>query len=591
MSDEPQGSGPAAWTDAVLGAALLAIDPPGLGGMLLRAPAGPVRDAWLERLRELLPAGMPLRKVPLHASDERLLGGLDLAATLGAGRPVAGRGLIAEADGGLLLLPMAERIAPAAAARITAAMDAGEVVVERDGLALRLPSRFGVVAFDEGIAGEESPPAALAERLAFAVDLAPVTHRDLDDVGPPAGAVLGARARLHGVAVDAALLDALCTAAHSLGVASLRAPLFALRAARAAAALAGRDVVTESDAALAARLVLAPRATALPAPEAEPGTDAAEPPPDSAEPAEPPAVEPERPLEDVVLEAALAALPPDLLARLRAGQAPRARAQGRGRAGALQKSRLRGRPAGSRAGEPRAGARLNLVETLRAAAPWQPLRRRSRDAGEAPGRVEVRRDDFRITRFKQRSPTTTLFAVDASGSAALHRLGEAKGAVELLLADCYVRRDQVALVAFRGTGAELLLPPTRSLTRARRCLAALPGGGGTPLAAGLDLAQALVEQLQRRGETVALVVLTDGRANIGRDGQPGRGRAAEDALDAARRLRERSPAALVVDTAPRPEAFMQRLAAEMGALYLPLPHADAARLTRAARSVRPSGTS
>jgi magnesium chelatase subunit D len=254
----------------------------------------------------------------------------------------------------------------------------------------------------------------------------------------------------------------------------------------------------------------------------------------------------------------------------------------------VQKSRLRGRPAGTRAGEPRAGARLNLVETLRTAAPWQPLRRRAK--GGDPRRVEVRREDFRITRFKQRSPSTTLFAVDASGSAALHRLAEAKGAVELLLADCYVRRDQVALVAFRGTGAEMLLPPTRSLTRARRCLAALPGGGGTPLATGLDVSLELVLQLERRGESVTLVVLTDGRANIARDGQPGRARAGQDAIEAARRLRARSLASLVVDTAPRPEPFAQQLAAEMGALYLPLPHADAARLSRAVQAARPSRT-
>jgi magnesium chelatase subunit D len=570
----------------VLAAALVAVDPAGLGGVCVRAPAGPVRDTWLELLREFLPPGTPLRRVPLHAGDERLLGGLDLAATLGAGRPVAERGLIAEADGGVLLLPMAERITAGAAARITAALDAGEVLVERDGLALRIPARVGVVAFDEGAEADERPPPALIERLAFAVDLDPVSTRDVADEGPPPEAVHAARRRLRDVRSTDAVCEALCTAAQALGIGSLRAPWFALRAARAAAALAGRDEVAEADAALAARLVFSPRATLLPAPEEAP--EAPEPPPEAPEPENESSTTPDRPLEDVVLEAALAALPPELLARLRQGLAPRSRAQGQGRAGAVQKSRLRGRPAGTRAGEPRAGARLNLVETLRAAAPWQPLRRRQ--AGADARRVLVRRDDFRITRFKQRSPSTTLFAVDASGSAALHRLAEAKGAVELLLADCYVRRDQVALLAFRGTGAEMLLPPTRSLTRARRCLAALPGGGGTPLAAGLDLALELALNLERRGESVTLVVLTDGRANIARDGQPGRPRAAEDALAAARLLRGRPLASLVVDTAPRPEPFAQRLAAEMGAVYLPLPHADAARLTRAVQSARPSGT-
>ena len=202
----------------------------------------------------------------------------------------------------------------------------------------------------------------------------------------------------------------------------------------------------------------------------------------------------DRALDEVILAAVQAALPPDVLAALRAS-AGRSRGRSQGKAGALQKSNQRGRPAGVRRGELRAGAKLNVIETLRAAAPWQPLRRREAAAtGAEPARprVLIRKDDFRISRFKQRAESTTIFVVDASGSAALHRLAEAKGAVELLLADCYIRRDQVALIAFRGSVAEVLLPPTRSLARAKRSLAGLPGGGGTPLAAGLDAAFALV---------------------------------------------------------------------------------------------------
>ncbi len=132
-------------------------------------------------------------------------------------------------------------------------------------------------------------------------------------------------------------------------------------------------------------------------------------------------------------------------------------------------------------------------------APPRPERTRHGGSRRRPGaasdgdraatrRIEVHPDDFRIVRFRQRTETSIVFAVDASGSTALHRLGEAKGAVELLLADCYVRRDHVALIAFRGRDATLLLPPTRSLTRAKRCLSGLPGGGATPLAAGIDAA-------------------------------------------------------------------------------------------------------
>ena len=176
-----------------------------------------------------------------------------------------------------------------------------------------------------------------------------------------------------------------------------------------------------------------------------------------------------------------------------------------------------------------------------------------------------------------------MFVVDASGSSALNRLAEAKGAVELLLAECYVRRDRVAVLAFRGAGVELLLPPTRSLARAKRCLAALPGGGGTPLAHAIEAAGQLADQVSRRGEAPVLVLLTDGRANIARDGTPGRARATEDALTAARALRPAGASALLLDTSPQPQPSAQTLADAMGAAYLPLPHAGAAGMAQVVR--------
>jgi magnesium chelatase subunit D len=575
--------------DAVRAAALFAVDPAGTGGVLVRALAGPVRDTWLAQLRGALPAETPVKRIPAHVTDDRLLGGLDLAATLQAGRPVAQRGLLAEADGGVAILAMAERITVSAAARVTAALDTGAVAVERDGLALRLPARIGVVALDEGMTDDERPPAALAERLAFHVDLTGVGAYDTARGVPDADFIAAARARLPGVTAGADVLEALCATALTLGIDSIRAPLLALRVARAAAALGGRDAVTEADAALAGRLVFAARATTLPAPpEAEaqppePPPEAAEPPSDSAEQEN--ATQPEGPLEDVVLAAALAAMPPGQLALLKLALERRGRAKSAGRAGARQHARLRGRPAGIRRGDPRAGSRMNVIATLTAAAPWQPLRRREREAAGLihAGRIDVRSDDFRITRFKSRTQTTTVFVVDASGSSALHRLAEAKGAVEHLLAECYVRRDRVALIAFRGAGAELLLPPTRSLVRAKRSLAGLPGGGGTPLAAGLDAAAALADAVRRRGDTPVVVVLTDGRANVARDGAPGRERAEADAFAAARGLQALQPSALLLDTSPRPQALAGQLAVAMGARYLALPHADGATVSRAVR--------
>ena len=185
-------------------------------------------------------------------------------------------------------------------------------------------------------------------------------------------------------------------------------------------------------------------------------------------------------------------------------------------------------------------------------------------------------------RFRRRNETTAIFAVDASGSAALNRLAEAKGAVELLLAEAYVRRDRVALIGFRGTTAEVLLPPTQALARAKRGLAGLPGGGTTPLASGIDAAAALALSERRAGRAALVILLTDGRGNIARDGGQGHARATTDALDAARQLRAAGTPIILLDTAPRPQAAARALAEAAGAVYLPMPMADAARMSRAA---------
>ncbi|MCX7071535.1 MAG: magnesium chelatase subunit D [Gammaproteobacteria bacterium] len=612
---------PARGRDALSAAALFAVDPQALGGVAIRALAGPVRDQWLALLRGWLPPGQPWRRVPLNIADGRLLGGLDLSATLSAGRPIAERGLLAESHGGVLLLAMAERLSAGTIARLAAVLDDGELRLARDGIAATVPARVAVIALDEGIEADEGLAAPLLDRLAFRLDLDGLRRLDLAALGIEVESLATARARLAQVELPQAVIAALAATAEQLGIASLRAIWLATRAARAAAALDGREVVTDADGAIAARLVLAPRATRLPAAEPPPDSDQAPPPDETASADAPPPPPPERdasneddappldpdqPLQDLLLAAATAAIPPGLLAQLKAGaQAGKARAAGK--SGALQKAAARGRPAGSRRGEPRAGQRLALIDTLRAAAPWQRLRQAELDArGGAPSpqtlsqgerslpsasvpRVLVRREDFHITRLEQRRETTTLFVVDASGSSALNRLAEAKGAVELLLADCYVRRDRVAVIGFRGASAELLLPPTRSLVRAKRSLAGLPGGGGTPLATALDAATELADAIRRRGETPGIVLLTDGRANIGRDGKPGRAQAEADASAAARRLAAAGHATLFVDTSPRAQPAAAKLAAELRALYLPLPFADARSLSAAVKAVHATG--
>ena len=616
-------------------AALFAVDPCGLGGVALRASASPTRDEWLALLKQLLPLGTPLRRVPLNINDSALLGGLDLGATLNAGRPIAQQGLLAHADGGVVLLAMAERLPLNTAARLAAVLDTQEVALQRDGLALKLPARLGVVALDEGMADDEQVPAALLDRLAFLVGL---EKAEPDDEGADwqAQDIALARDLLPRISVSDEIVQALCAAALALGVYSLRASIFALRAARCAAALDGLLEVNEAHTALAARLVLAPRATQLPSVQGdteeqqlqEPDKerngkqkdnqednqgdkqeikqndqnklqdkksdnqqDKSQDQTDTLTDASPPSnaqdISNSEALAESILDAAQAAIPAGLLAALQGNQSAKARAQAAGRSGAVQKSQTRGRPMGARRGEPRAGARLNVIETLRAAAPWQKLRGRQNfpptDAEHK--RIHVRREDFHITRFKQRGQTTTLFVVDASGSSALNRLAEAKGAVELLLADCYVRRDRVAVLAFRGKSADLLLPPTRSLARAKRALAGLPGGGATPLATALDVARELAGQVSRRGETPIVVLLTDGRGNMARDGTPGRIKATADVAAAARQIKQTGLAVLLLDTSPHPQPAAQTLAYDMGATYVPLPHAGAQALSRVVQSL------
>lgn len=550
-------------------AAVLAVDP--RLGVLLRGVPDPVRQGWLDRVRDLLPAGTPWRHLPPGIAADRLRGGLDLAASLRAGQAVAASGLLAEAAGGILVVVSAERLAPDIAALLVHGLE-------------REAGPAGLVALDEGRDDEGVPP-GLAEHLAIHIDLTACRT-----VGDPATAadsrrIAAARRRLRAVVVEPETIAALCGAALALGIGSLRAPLQAVRVARAAAALAGRSSVGPDEVALACRLCLGPRARVVPSADTanpEPGETADPSSTFQAERTGPPrdGGEGSATLESIAIAAARAALPALLnlpqtagVAGRSAGGAPRSAGRGRPTAASV------GRSVGARPGRPAQSSDLALVATLQAAAPWQRLRGR-----QAGGGLRLRPDDLRVVRRRTPHRTTTIFAVDASGSAAHGRLAEAKGAVELLLAECYVRRDEVALVAFRGSAADLLLPPTRALARARRELADLPGGGGTPLAAGLDLALAVARKARWDGRNAVVAVLTDGRANVGRDGT--RVRAEADGLEGAAAICAAGLRALVIDVGARPGPAARRLAEAMGARYVPLPHADAATIAGALEAER-----
>jgi len=531
---------------AALALDLLAVDP-GLGGLRLVARAGPVRAALTARI------GPGARRLHPALDDDALFGGLDLSATLASGHRVDSAGLLAEPA--VLVLPMAERTPPGLAARLGACLDAGRGHL--------------LIALDETAGDGEGLPAALSERLAFDIDLSEVPLRDA--TLPPPADIAAAKLRLAATDLPDTLPRQIAELTLAFGIDSPRAALFALRAARALASLRGGEIGPD-EVETAAALTLAHRATQMPEPDPPPDDDAAaqQPPPppsDSDNAGQDSGALP----RELLVEAIAALLPPDLL---EGGARADRRATGTG-AGAMNKGNRRGRPLPSRPGRPGSGARIDLVATLRAAAPWQTIRAKT---AHRPG-LQIRGSDIRLRRYQHRSDRLIVFTVDASGSSALARLAEAKGAVEHLLARAYTRRDHVCLVAFRGTGAEVLLPPTRSLVQTKRRLAALPGGGATPLAAGLQSAAHEIDQARRKGMQPMLCLLTDGRANIALDGTADRARAAGDATRIARTLA--GTEALVIDCGTRPTPALRDLAAACAGRYMALPRADAGRLSRA----------
>ncbi len=569
---------------------LLAVEPR-LRGIAFAGPAGSGKSALLHGLAALLP-DLPFEMLPLGSDEEALLGGLDLEATLARGARVVRHGLLARADGGLLAAEDCNLLPEGTVNLLLGALDAGEVRIEREGLSLRSPCRLRLVAtFDPA----EGPPRAhLLDRVGLIVPLprlAPAGARgeivrrhlspaaDLweEDLAVLRDVIAVARESLGDIRLSEPQARELTRAAVALGVQGHRADLFAQLAARASAALALRDAVQREDLELAVRLVLVPRATQQPtAPPTEP-PPATETPPQSSEdsppdpPTEPPADGDVELTEEVL--AALAIDLPDVLATLPFRSARGGRSGSRG-----STDGTRGRHVTSVPGTPREG-RLDVIATLRAAARWQRLR------PHGVRQVVVRGEDIRIKRFRDKAGALFVFAVDASGSMALNRMRQAKGAVHALLEKAYVNRDRVALMSFRGQGAELLLPPTGSVELLRRAVDQIPTGGGTPLAATLVAALEVAQQARRRGlHNVVLVLLTDARANVGLKADRA---GVEDELRQLALLTAASGLkALVIDTQRSylSQGSAQKLATWLGGQYLYLPGASGATIAAAAQS-------
>ena len=536
------------WNRAVLALSLAAIDPRGLNGVIIRARPSAARDALMQAARSLR-----LPHVRLHPvmTKQVLDGDVDVSATLGSGTVLMQRGLLARGPS-MLVLPMAERASVYLSARLGQALDASEGHL--------------LLALDESAENDEALPARLADRCAFEVILDDIA---LGDIRPPnlPDDIASLQKAARNVVIPADIIEQLVMLAVSFGITSLRAPSFALRAAGAHAALNGRTTLDTDDISAAVMLVFAHRATQLP---------------ETSEQNEPPPPQDQHKTQnqndglnipdDLLVDAINASLPAGLLDRSSAGKGKTGAGSGAKRAGARRGRPL---PAGTSGNS---DASVDLLATLRAAVPWQTLRKRGQPQSIRP---VIYPSDLRNRRYETLSDRLLIFVVDASGSAAMARLSEAKGAVELLLAGAYARRDHVALITFRGTKADVLLPPTRSLVQTKRRLAELPGGGATPLASGLSAAFTMAQTASRKGMTPTVITLTDGRANIALDGQPNRPQAASDAQDIARKLANGGIDALVIDTTLRPDRNLRALADTMRAKYIALPRTDAQSVSAA----------
>ena len=371
-----------------------------------------------------------------------------------------------------------------------------------------------------------------------------------------------------------------------LGVEGNRADVFALKAARASAALSGRDAVSEDDLVAAIQLVLAPRATTLPSPSQETKEQARDLEEDyHPEPGDGDLEPILGAIEDVIIQAIDGRVPKDLLS------SPVQRTPRPSRTGKRFKAStsIRGRYVRSGMNRPR-DARVAIDATLRAAAPFQlsrqaqgELKRKQSFAAEAlkvamtPTRVKIDPGDLRFKEFKHRSGILFIFAVDASASMALNRMAQAKGALTRLLQQAYLHRDKVALISFRGERSDILLAPTRSVELAKRLVDALPAGGGTPLSAGIVKAIELARLARLRGTSRAMLVLfTDGRANVGRVSRI-KSTILEELRQLGALLESEEISTVVVDTKSRfvSAGEGEALARILGARYFYLPRADA----------------
>lgn len=568
-------------------ALLLAVIDPAIGGVLLHGSKGAAKSTAARALHGLLP-DLPLLTLPLNATEEMLLGGLDWQAAIQSGQRRFQPGLLARANGGILYVDEVNLLDDHLVDVMLETLARGWHRVEREGVAAIHAARVTLIGTMNPEEGELRPH--LLDRFGLCVEVGAepdverraliLERREAFDRDPQAfrrqfeeeeerlrARLLAARARVGRIGLPARLRIFIAELCAQRQVAGHRADLTLQRAAMALAALEDRPEVTLADIERVAPLALRHRQReALPPPPAPP------PPPPELAPIPPEhAPSPQSPPSGDAPPSGGAGAPPD---ETGAGTAPPANDQERvfevgsgfaARRIEARRDRLTRRGSGRRsctravrlgryvrAVPGRGGRDIALDATIRAAAPEQP--RRPRPPGMT---IAIRAQDLRERQRERRVGNFLLFVVDASGSmGAQARMVATKGAIMALLADAYQKRDRVALITFRRREAALVLPPTASVELAARQLRALPVGGRTPLAAGLaEAARALRLHLAKEpAARPILVLITDGKANVAL--APGADPRAEALRIAAHLALEPRLTSIVVDTeAPGPVRF------------------------------------